>query len=336
MASAPSAPTAVIPVAGIGSRLRPHTHTVPKVLIQVAGKPMLAHILDEMRAIDVHEVVLVVGYMGDRIRHFVDRYYGDLSVRYVEQPDREGLGHAVHLTSQVVDHDRPLLIVLGDTIFRADFEQVVSSSISLIGVREVEDPRRFGIVEVDQQDRVTKLVEKPQHPTSNLAIVGIYYITATAQLYQQLAQLIEQGIRSRGEFQLTDALAMMVAGGDPLGVFTVDGWFDCGQPETLLATNRELLDLQGGNGPREHGSGVIVPPVAIAESATVINAIIGPHATVAAGAVVRNSIVRNTIINESAIVEDALLDASVIGDHAVVRGSFKKLNVGDSSEVEVI
>jgi glucose-1-phosphate thymidylyltransferase len=329
-------PTAVIPVAGIGSRLRPHTHTVPKVLIQVAGKPMLAHILDEMRSIGVREVVLVVGYMGDRIRHFVDRYYDDLDVRYVEQMEREGLGHAVHLTAGAVDTERPLLIILGDTIFRADFDEVIASKISLIGVREVEDPRRFGIVEVDGKNRVTKLVEKPKQPTSNLAIVGIYYIKNPAHLYAQLESLIEREIRSRGEYQLTDALAMMVEDGQPLGVFTVDGWFDCGQPETLLATNRELLDLKGSNGMANTGTGVIIPPVAIAESATVINAIIGPHATVAAGAVVRNSIVRNTIINESAIVEDALLDASVIGDHAVVRGSFKKLNVGDSSEVEVI
>lgn len=336
MADASCVPTAVIPVAGIGSRLRPHTHTVPKVLIQVAGKPMLAHILDELLRVGVHEVVLVVGHMADRIRHFVDRHYKHLEVRYVDQAQREGLGHAVYLTAEAVAADRPLLIVLGDTIIRADFDAIIRSPISLIGVREVDDPRRFGIVEVDDGGRVTRLVEKPEQPTSNRAIVGIYYLTRAERLFAKLDELIRGGIRTRGEFQLTDALQMMVADGEHLGVFAVDGWFDCGQPDSLLATNRALLDLTGGTTLKGHSSGVIIPPVAVDETATVINAIIGPHATVAAGAVIRNAIVRNAIINESAIVEDALLDASVIGDHAVVRGSFKKLNVGDSSEVEVI
>ncbi len=140
-------PVAVIPVAGVGSRLRPHTHTVPKALINVAGKPMLAHILDELDHLGIHEVTLVVGHMGDRIRHFVAKSYGQFEVRYVEQLDRQGLGHAVYLTRGFVP-GRPLLIVLGDTIFRADFGGVIASPTSLLGVQEVEDPRRFGIVEV--------------------------------------------------------------------------------------------------------------------------------------------------------------------------------------------
>jgi glucose-1-phosphate thymidylyltransferase len=321
----------------VGSRLRPHTHTVPKVLIQVAGKPMLAHILDELVALEIRDVVLVVGYLGDRIRHFVDRCYGDsFTVTYVEQPEREGLGHAIHLTRDAVDPARPLLIVLGDTIFRADFGGVIASEISLIGVREVDDPRRFGIVETDDRGRVSKLVEKPEQPTSNLAIVGIYYIVRPAELYDALDELIDSGRRSQGEYQLTDALGSLVATGHALGVFTVEDWFDCGKPETLLETNRALLDLKGDAAPDGHRTSIIIPPVAIAESATVLNSILGPHATVAAGAVIRNSIVRNAIINDSAIVEDVMLDASVVGDHAFVRGSYKKLNVGDSSEVELV
>ena len=328
-------PVAVLPVAGIGTRLRPHTHTVPKALIQVAGKPMLGHILEELAAIGVEELVLVVGHMGQNIRQFVQSQYPQFSTQYVEQEELLGLGHAIYLTREVVPADRPLLIVLGDTIFRADFGQVIRSDLSLIGVREVEDPRRFGIVELAGDDRVARLIEKPEHPTSNLAIVGIYYIARAGRLFTQLDRLVGDDIRTRGELQLTDGLQMMLEAGEPMGVFTVDGWFDCGQPETLLETNRALLDLTGGQTTGGHGSGIVIAPVAIDASATVENAIVGPHATVAAGAVIRNSIVRNTIISENAVVEDALLDASVIGDHAVVRGSFKKLNVGDSSEVEV-
>ncbi len=331
----PRPPVAVIPVAGVGSRLRPHTHTVPKALINVAGKPMLAHILDELDGLGVREVTLVVGHMGDHIRHFIGRHYRHFSVHYVEQLDRQGLGHAVHLTRGFMT-GRRLLIVLGDTIFRADFGGVVASPVSLIGVKAVEDPRRFGIVEVDSADRVTRLIEKPEHPTSNLAIVGIYYIAAGDVLYDCLDELIRRDLRTRGEFQLTDALQLMIERGEKIGVFHVQGWYDCGQPETLLATNRALLDMQGGVGLAPDGTGVVLPPVAIDPSATVLSSIIGPHVSVAAGAVVRNSIVRNAIINEGAIVEDVLLDASVIGDHAVVRGAFKKLNVGDSSEVELI
>ncbi len=329
-------PTAVIPAAGVGTRLRPHTHTVPKALVPVAGKPMLAHIIDELAALGIGELVLVVGHMGEPIRRFVDASYPELAVEYVEQEERQGLGHAVYLTREVIDPQRPLLIVLGDTIFRANFQQVVTSPKSLIGVREVEDPRRFGIVELGAEGEVARLVEKPEKPTSNLAIVGIYHIVETSVLMGALGELIAAGQRTRGEFQLTDGLQAMVASGVPMGVFAVDEWFDCGQPETLLATNRRLLELAAAEPPAPRPGVLFVPPVAVAPTAQVQNAIVGPHVTVGARAVVQSAIVRNTIINESAIVEHALLDASVVGDHAVVKGSFRRLNVGDSSEVEVI
>ena len=328
-------PVAIIPVAGVGSRLRPHTHTVPKALINVAGKPMLAHILDELGRLGISSVTLVVGHMGDRIRQFVSETYTNLDVRYVEQLERQGLGHAVHLTRGLLPGKR-LLIILGDTLFRTDFGGVVASPISLLGVQAVEDPRRFGIVETDSREMVIRLVEKPEHPTSNLALVGIYYIARGDLLYDCLDEMIRRDLRTRGEYQLTDALQLMLDRGEKMGIFRVEGWYDCGQPETLLATNRALLDMQGGAGGGANGPGLVLPPVAIDPSATVERSIIGPHVSIAAGAVVRNSIVRNAIINESAIVEDVLLDASVIGDHAVVRGAFKRLNVGDSSEVELI
>jgi glucose-1-phosphate thymidylyltransferase len=323
-------PVAVIPVAGVGSRLRPHTHTVPKALINVAGKPMLAHILDELISIGVTDAVFVVGHMGDQIRDYVESHY-KFNATFVEQPDRKGLGHAVYLTREVVG-DRPVLIILGDTIFRADFRGVLSAGVSQIGVKEVEDPRRFGVAIV-RDGLVTELIEKPDQPVSKLAIVGIYYIAHSKLLYDSLAEMIRGELTTKGEYQLTDALQMMIGKGETMKVFPVEGWYDCGKTETLLATNRDLLDLESV--PREFPGSLVVDPVAIDPSALVINSIIGPYVTIAAGATVKNSIVRNSIINENASVEDILVEASLVGESAAVKGSFKKLNVGDSSEVEL-
>ena len=324
-------PIAVIPVAGVGSRLKPHTHTVPKALINVAGKPMLAHILDELLKIGVTEAVFVVGHMGDRIREYVESRY-KIKAHYVEQMERKGLGHAVFLTRDIVG-DRPTLIVLGDTIFRADFQGVLNAGVSTIGVKEVEDPRRFGVAEV-HDGVITKLVEKPEHPVSRLAVVGIYFIAHGNSLFTALDTVInEKKQMTKGEFQLTDALELMIQRGEKLGVFPVDGWYDCGKTETLLATNRDLLDMEGKDTHIE-GS-VIIGPVAIDPTAVIKNSIIGPYASIASGAIVKNAVVRNSILNEDSQVEEALLESSLIGENAIVKGSFKKLNVGDSSEVHL-
>ena len=325
---------AIIPVAGVGSRLRPHTHTVPKALIHVAGRPILAHILDDLVRLGVEDVVLVIGHMGDRIREYVDREYPKLNRWYVEQPERLGLGHAVRTTREhVIGH--PAFIVLGDTIFRADFSEIVGAGESRIGVKEVEDPRRFGIVEM-KDGFASRLVEKPDMPTSNLAIVGVYSIADSNLLFSALDTLVEKDIRTKGEYQLTDALQIMIERGHRIRPFTVDGWYDCGNTETLLETNRELLEIKGPPQPppRPEGS-VIVPPVAIDPSAVIERSIVGPFVSIAARAVVREAIVRDSIVNEDAVVEQILLDGSVIGDNALVRGTFRHLNVGDSSEVRM-
>lgn len=326
-----SLPVAVIPVAGVGTRLRPHTHTVPKALINVAGRAMVAHIIDELIALGIREYVLVVGYMGARVRRYIAERYPDLIVRYVEQPDRKGLGHAIHLTREAVG-DRDMLIVLGDTIFRVDFQGVLDRPMSQIGVKEVEDPRRFGIVELDGT-RVRRFVEKPQEPTSRLAIVGIYYIVDSPALFGALAHLIETDITTAGEYQLTDALQAMLEQGVPMETFPVEGWYDCGKRETLLSTNRDLLDLWSEI-PLIEGS-VIVPPVAVDPAAVVTGSIIGPYTTIAAGASVEGSIIRNSIVNEGARVKAMLLDDSLVGEDAVVTGKLRRLNVGDSSEVDL-
>jgi len=320
---------AVIPVAGEGTRLRPHTHTTPKPLLRVAGKPILGHILDDIVKLGIRQVVLIVGYRGHDIVDYVRSNY-DLEVNFAEQTERLGLGHAVYLSREFVGDD-PVFIMLGDTIFRGDLKGMISSGGNVIGVKKVEDPRRFGIVEIEN-GRIVSLVEKPDSPRSNLAVAGVYVIRDSSALFEALETLISSGKRTKGEFQLTDALNRMITSGIEIGAFEVEGWFDCGKPETLLETNRALLEISSPK--TEIPGSIIIDPVHIAEDAEVASSIIGPYVSIAAGSVVRKSIVRNSIIGEGAVVEDALLDSSLIGDNAIVRGMFKRLNVGDSSEID--
>jgi len=320
---------AIIPVAGEGTRLRPHTHTTPKPLLRVAGKPILGHILDDIVQLGIGEVVLIVGYRGSEIVDYVRSNY-DLKVSFAEQTERLGLGHAVFLSREHVG-DHPIFIMLGDTIFRGDLKGMLSTGGNVIGVKRVEDPRRFGIVEIEN-DRIVSLVEKPDSPKSNLAVAGVYVIRDSSSLFDALQELITSGERTKGEFQLTDALNRMINRGAEIRAFEVEGWYDCGKPETLLETNRVLLEIYSPK--TEVAGNIIIDPVHIAEDAEVFSSIVGPHVSIAGGSVVRKSIVRNSIIGENAIVEDALLESSLIGDNAVVRGMFKRLNVGDSSEID--
>lgn len=329
---------AIIPVAGIGTRLRPHTHAAPKVLLPVAGKPMLAHILDELVALGLEEVTFVIGYKGEMIVDYVKSSYS-FHANFVEQPEMIGLGHAISLAKQHHYGDEPVLIVLGDTIFKADLKAVFERAENAIGVKKVSDARRFGIVELDKRGEVKRLIEKPEDPPSNLAIVGIYYITNPKLLFDCLDKIIQEGKTTKGEYQLTDALQMMLNQGERMRVFMIDGWYDCGKAETMLITNRDLLDMQL-QGATEYArvtdrypGSVVNLPVAIAESAIVENCIVGPHVSVSANTVLRDCIVHNAIIGGNAEVSSIILQDSIISDNAKVVGNLFRLNVGDSSEI---
>jgi glucose-1-phosphate thymidylyltransferase len=320
---------AIIPVAGIGSRLRPHTYTIPKVLLNVAGKPIIGHILDKVIEAGCTEATIVIGYLGEKVKDYVHRNYA-IHCDFVEQEERLGLGHAIYISRQMISKD-PVLIILGDTIFDVDLKSMIAKHESQIGVKSVEDPRRFGVAEL-VNGHIAHLVEKPEFPKSNLALVGLYYMTNPQLLVSCLEAMIQNNARTKGEFQLTDALQMMIDRGEQMNSFSVEGWFDCGKPETLLSTNRYLLERQPVPAPMKDV--VIQPPVFISSKATVRNAIIGPNATIADGASVENAIIRNSIVSEGAVVTHALIDESIIGNHAVVRGNYKRINIGDSSELE--
>lgn len=324
---------AILPVAGIGSRLRPHTHTTPKALVHVAGKPILGHILDALLPVGVDEVVLVVGHLGSKIVEYVKSQY-PVRVHVVEQSEPKGLGHAIHLARQAVDVPEPVLIVLGDTIFQADLKGALAKGTSLLGVAEVPNPQNFGVVEAEA-GRVLRLVEKPAEPKTNLAIVGVYYLEDSGRLFAALDQIVKEGVRTRGEIQLTDALQRMVEAGEVIHTFPVDSWLDCGSPEALLETNRRLLEGRSVAAPLGE-SVIVIPPVYVAPSAKVSHCIIGPYVSVADGAVLKRAVVRNTIINQGAEVQDILLSDSIIGENAGVGGYYTRLNVGDSSQMRVV
>lgn len=324
-------PIAVIPVAGAGTRLRPHTHTVPKALLEVAGKPILAHILDQVAETDPERVVLVIGpgVQGEQIRQWAEKRPG-ARFSFVVQERPLGLGHAVLQAKSEVG-TAPVLIVLGDTITVAALRDLVSNG-SMVGVREVEDPRRFGVANVEG-GRITALVEKPEHPASRLAVVGVYYLTNAPLLFRSLEAVEREGKRTKGEIQLTDGLQRMIEEGEVLRPFSVEAWYDCGKTETLLQTNRELLDRFAQ--PVTRPGVVLLPPVAVDESADVLHSVIGPHASIGPGARVRRAVVQNSIINQGAVVEGILLDRSVVGENASVRGAAQRINIGESSEVEI-
>ncbi len=320
---------AIIPVAGVGTRLRPHTYTLPKVLLNVAGKPILGHILDELIRQGVDKATIVTGYMGKLVQKFVnDRY--DIDFTFVSQKESLGLGHAIW-TARETFGDEPIMIILGDTIFDVDLSDALKSGFSSLGVKKVDDPRRFGVVESGADGFIKNLVEKPQNFVSNMAIVGLYYIKNPAMLRQSLEELINKDIRTKSEYQLTDALRLMLEKGEKFTTFHCEGWYDCGKPETLLSTNRFLLEKKQIECFPDKT--VMIPPVYIAPNATVERSVIGPYATVADGAIVKDSIVRNTIISDGATVESCLLEESIIGNNAIVRGNFYNLNVGNSSEI---
>lgn len=322
---------AIIPVAGVGRRLRPHTHTQPKALMHVAGRPILGHILDELVAVGIDEVVLIVGHLGEKIEEFVrGRYH--FNVHFVEQVEPLGNGHAIYMARQHLDGDG-VLIIMGDTIIKADLPRVLALKESAIGIQEVSDPRRFGVVEV-VDGRVRRLVEKPEVPISNQAIVGVYLIRNPALLGRCLEQMVREQRVVRGEYWLADALQMMVEAGEQMRTFQITGWFDCGTPEALLEANRELLASERPmpNGPR--GS-VVLPPSYVDPSAQIEGSVIGPFTSIAEGARVTNSVVRDSIVNAGAALEGVLLEHSIIGERASVSSRAARINLGDSSEIEL-
>jgi glucose-1-phosphate thymidylyltransferase len=323
----------IVPVAGKGTRLRPHTHTKPKSLVRVAGQPILGHLIDRIRALPMEELILIIDPDESKeasIRQFLDAT-APVPVRYVRQMELKGPAHAVFLAREHIDQD--VLIIFNDTLFDTDLSQIARHrGDGMIWVREVDDPRRFGLVELDAS-RIVRLVEKPEIPPSNLAMIGMYYLKDGPGLMERIARIIGEGRTVGGEFYLPDPLQLMLDEGYRLEAAPVQGWYDCGTIDALLDTNRVLLE-NGHQKVIDTIESVIIPPVCIEAGAHIRRSVIGPYVSIASEAVVENSIIHDSIINAGASVQDALLQRSLIGEQAFVKGGYKRLNVGDSSAVQ--
>lgn len=328
---------AIIPVAGIGSRLKAHTTTQPKSLIPVAGKPILGHIVDTLIAAGITDFVFIIGYLGDKIEQYITTQYATCNSQFVIQTLGKGTGHAIWLARHQIEDDEPVLIVLGDTIFEADLKSVIDKDISALGVKKVEDPRQFGVAELNDDGSIRKLVEKPSIPKSNLALVGLYYIRETSVLKACLDYNIEHEIRTQNEFHLTDALQCMMEKGVAITTFTVENWFDCGKKDIILQTNRNLLRRDGiPPVPEEIAkNNIIVPPVYIAPTAKIENSIIGPDVSIGEYATITRSVVRNSILGQHANLQTAILENSLIGSDASLIGAVQSMNIGDGAEMNL-
>ncbi len=327
---------AIIPVAGAGTKLRPNSYSQPKALIPLAGKTVLSIIIDQLREAGINEFVIVVGYLGEKIQDYVKSKYPGLKVHYVHQVDRQGLGHAIRLTRNIVNNDE-VFVVLGDTICEFDIREVVNSPYSMLGVRKVDDPRDFGVAEIDEEGFIPHVVEKPQIPKSNMALVGIYKIKETKQMFQCLEDNIRQGLRSHGEYSLTDALDCMIRLGARFKSFKVENWFDCGKKETMLESNATLLKKFGPKIEEEHQfeNTVIIHPVSIGAGCTIKNSIIGPNVAIGDHCTIDYSILKNSILGTFSTLIDIVLDSSIIGSDTNLRGETRSLNIGDNSSIDL-
>lgn len=328
---------AIIPLAGKGTRLRPHTHTTPKPLLHVAGRPVMSYILDDLAGIGVDEIVFVVGYMREVIESYIAEAYPNITAHYVVQEIQDGTAGAVKLAEPFVDED--VLILFVDTLFDAELGLVQSVSDTTSGIiwaKEVEDYQRFGVILTDEAGDMIRIVEKPSEPISKLANIGLYYMKDWRLLFEGIRHTIETDPGPSGEYYLTDAFQYMVDHGAKIQVAPVAGWYDCGKPETLLETNRHLL-LTGRSGIADSATvegSTLHDPVRVEEGAVVSHSVLGPNVTVAAGARVENSTVTDTILGSGCSVTGSTLHDSLVGSESKVSAYRGCVSVGDHSEVD--
>jgi glucose-1-phosphate thymidylyltransferase len=325
----------IIPVAGIGSKLRPHTHTQPKALVPVAGKAILAHIVDSLVHSGHSDFIFIIGYLGDKIESFINEKYPRIKASFIVQEPREGTGHAVWLAREKVNPEEKILIVLGDTIVDFDIASVISSTHSSLGVKKVDDPRSFGVVEISHEGFISRLSEKPNIPKSNLALVGVYFIRESGLLMETLDHMIRNRQKSRDEYNLTDAMMRMVESGARMNTFQVGNWYDCGTKANLLDTNAVLLKRNSkAEKIFEFKNTIVIPPVSIAHDCEISDSIIGPNVSIGERTIVRSSIISDSIIGSFSQLETAVLHQSVVGSDAYLKGLSQSLNIGDSTEID--
>ncbi|MCH7877704.1 MAG: NTP transferase domain-containing protein [candidate division Zixibacteria bacterium] len=316
----------LIPAAGQGLRLRPHTLNRPKPLLRLAGKTVLDHLMEPLLKLSPSELILVWGHLGAvLIEHFRTNY--DVPLTAVEQDRVLGLGYAVHLGLKDIDLDEDLLILLSDTVVITDFAKFVSAGENTMALRAVDDPRRFGVAQVDGT-RITELVEKPAEPKSNLAVVGLYYFKHPRKLKAALELLLQSGTKTSGEMQLTDALASMIKQGDEFTAFEIDQWLDCGTRETMLETNGLMLKERRSE--TNHASASTIDENTwIDPSAQISDSTIGPDVTIYEKCQITSSTLKNCIVGPGCEIIDSDLVDSIIGENVILSRQTGQVDIGD-------
>ena len=324
----------IIPLAGKGTRLRPHTHTVPKPMLRVAGKPVMDYVLDDVRRLgDIDEVVYITGHLKETVEAHVRSAYHDLPATFIEQKVQDGTAGAVALAAPRID--APVLIIFVDTIFDADLSVIKSSTDDgIIWTKEVEDYQRFGVVVTDAAGHMTKIVEKPSTPISKRANIGLYYVRNWKLLFEGIDWVLTQPA-NKGEFYLTDAFQYMIDHGAKLRVLDVTGWYDAGKLDTLLETNAMMLSRGRARRPDLGPGCTIVEPVYIEDGVTGAGSTIGPNVSISAGTSVVNSTIVNSVIGAKTRIDSSRVANSLIGDRVTLVGVKGELTVGDDSEVRV-
>ena len=321
----------IIPLAGKGTRLRPHTHLVPKPLLKVAGRPVMDWVMDRLEGLDVNELIFITGHLKEQVEAFTRARYR-IPSRYIEQKVQDGTAGAINLARSYVKG--PVLIIFVDTVFEADLTLINRTDADgIIWAKEVEDYQRFGVVVTDAQGYMTRIVEKPSTPISKLANIGLYYIKATDSLWKGIDHVLANPA-NKGEWYLTDAFQWMIEHGKRILTAEVGGWYDCGKLDTLLETNAILLAK--GAARRVGYPGVTIhDPVYIEDGVTIEQSEIGPNVSIEQGTRISGSQIRNSIIGRDARLKQVDLEGSLLGSGVILDGFRGTGSIGDHSEVSV-
>jgi glucose-1-phosphate thymidylyltransferase len=321
----------IIPLAGKGTRLRPHTHLIPKPLLKVAGRPVMDWVMDRLAGLDVSELIFVTGHLKEQVEAYARARY-TIPSRFIEQTVQDGTAGAVNLARPFVRE--PVLIIFVDTVFEADLTLINRSDADgIIWAKEVEDYQRFGVVVTDERGYMTRIVEKPTTPVSKLANIGLYYVRAVDSLWQGIDQVLASP-KNKGEYYLTDAFQWMIEHGKRILTAEVGGWYDCGAPGTLLETNETLLRL--GAARRVEFPGVTLhDPVYIEDGVMIERSEVGPNVSLETGTRISDSRLRNTIVGREATLRGVTLDGALLGNNVVLDGVRGSATLGDHSEVTV-
>jgi glucose-1-phosphate thymidylyltransferase len=319
----------IIPLAGKGTRLRPHTHMVPKPLLKVAGRPVIDWVMDRLEGLDITELIFITGHLKQQVEAFARARYR-IPSRFIEQKVQDGTAGAINLARPYVNG--PVLIIFVDTVFEADLTLVNRTDADgIIWAKEVEDYQRFGVVVTDAKGYMTRIVEKPSTPISKLANIGLYYIRAVDSLWKGIDHVLASPA-NKGEWYLTDAFQWMIEHGKRILTAEVGGWYDCGKLDTLLETN-EILLRKGAARRREFPGVKIHDPVYIEDGVTIERSEIGPNVSLEQGSKITGSRVSNSIIGRDAKLNGVALDGALLGNGVMLEGFRGSASIGDHSEL---